>query len=300
MRNEAVELCRVWQELCVGSDGAATRARAQGEALLEHVEECERCGALEVEDAQQAEAIFLALGMPDSTDGDAELDEADRATVERLLAADAHDEAQVERAVEDALLPSLSARGQKMVSARPSDVRARSLYLATEAIALLLRRAARSTGQLDQRFALDAEGAIVCTGKEVVPPETVRREIARVAHVSDESARQLAAWLPVAALAQPRLFAGLTVEAAGRDRVHLQLATAAQSDDLFERWRPIARRRTARASSLPNSLPNQVAARHGVGKVAAARTRKLRPARRATVEAKQTETPKPSRTKTRK
>jgi hypothetical protein len=253
-------LCRAWQELASGGEGVARALpAARREALLDHVEECATCGTVAPEQRAAIEALYRALAA-----GDDELDALDRATLARLHAADARDEADVARAVEESLLPSLSPRALKLVRAIGAEATPRAIHLATEAVAMLIARATRAAKLSDKIIALDGAGAISVGERELVPGSTTVREIARVARVSAAVAQKLAAWMPVAALAQPRLLRGLTVEDAGAARVDLRVLAGATSDGP-QRWR-----RARRASSLPP----EIAARLPEGAAAAARTRK--------------------------
>ena len=253
-------LCQTWQELVAARGKVPALSAARREALLDHVEDCDRCAAVEAKDS---EALYATLGA-----GDEELDAADRAALAKLLAADARDEADVTRAVEDALLPSLSPRALKLVRALAEEVKPRAIFLATEAVAMLIARATRVAKMSDKIVTLDGAGAISIGARQLVPGSTTVREIARMAHVSVPAAQKLAAWLPLGALSQPRLLRGLTVEDAGASRVDLRVDTGEAHADLFARWKP-----SRRSSS---TLPEAIVATIPEGALAAARTRKLR------------------------
>ena len=235
------ELCSLWREFLANPHGVeiAQRARARADELLDHVDSCEGCLGV-AEGAGDPTSIYAALAPPDE-----ELSPQDAETLHDLLQARQADDAEVERAIEDALLPSLGGELANLDELGP-DMTPLRLFLATEAVSMLVHRAVRPAGARDDgQLLLTSHGAITSDRGVLVDPDVVVGEIAHVAGISRATAKKLATWwIPRAARRQPLLFVGIHCEPSGRGDVRIELSARDTGEDLLVRWSPRAAERS--------------------------------------------------------
>lgn len=229
-------LCNLWQELLADprNEEIRQRVRTSADELIDHVDNCQTClGA--AEEAQNPTDIYSVLSSPED-----ELSPEDAATLEELLNARQEDDAAVERAVQDALLPSLGGELANLGAIDPS-LTPLSLFLAIDAVSMLLHRTARDAKVGGGQLFLTAEGTITDGRHVLVATDVVVGEISHVARVSPAIAEKLATlWIPRAARRHPLLFVGVKSEPSGRSDVRLNLTPRDAEEDLMVRWSPKA------------------------------------------------------------
>jgi len=224
------DLCSLWRKLIAnpGDVELAEQARARAYELLEHVEDCDACFAAG-ESAEDVAALYEAIAP-----AEAELTEEDSRTLEDLLVARREDDAAVARAVEEVLLPSLGRELGSLEAIGP-DLTPLTLFLATDAVALLVRRTAGPDEP--QSVVMTSDGAIRSALQVLVAPEVVIREIAHVAGISLETAERLAKWwIPRAASHQPHLFLGVDCVSLPNGQLRMTPSLRRADEDLFNRW----------------------------------------------------------------
>lgn len=172
----------------------------------------------------------------ENLDPEQELSPEDTETLESLLQARRDDDAAVVRAVEAVLLPSLGELGD--LRSVGLDLTPLALFLATDAVAMLVRRTLRGLPGDRDNVVMTPDAAITSGSHVLVRAEVVIAEIAHVADVSMETATRLATeWIPHATRRQPQLFLGIECELSGRD-LHMTLPVYPLDDeDLFLRWK---------------------------------------------------------------
>src|SRR5262249_29455809 len=117
-----------------------------------------------------------------------------------------------------------------------SDLTPLTLFLATDAVALLVRRTAGPDGP--ESVVMTPDGAIRSTLQVLVAPEIVIHEIAHVAGISLETAERLATWwIPRAASLQPRLFLGVDSVSSPNGQLWMTPSLRSADEDLFNRWK---------------------------------------------------------------
>jgi DNA-directed RNA polymerase specialized sigma24 family protein len=232
-RTVMTEFCSLWRELLADPRNleVAQRARAHSNEMLDHVDDCPEClGA--AEGTKDPTDVYQALAPSE------ELSPQDVATLEELSRARQDDDAAVSRAVEDALLPSLG-RDLANLDALGPDITPLRLFLALDAVSMLVHRVDRGARRGDRALFMTPGGAITDGHQIVIGPDVIVDEVAHVASLSIATANRLAAeWMPRAARQQRHLFLGLVCEPRGLGDVRLVLSRRDPSEDLLARWRP--------------------------------------------------------------
>jgi RNA polymerase sigma factor (sigma-70 family) len=231
------DLCSLWRDL-VHSPKDVTlidRVRAHLEEILDHVEHCEECLRI-ADEATDIVSVYAALASD-------ELSPEDNEVLDDMLAARRDDDADVERAVTDVLLPQLGGKLHDLAAIGP-DVTPIRLFLAIDAVAMLAERLL-SDEREQRELVLTPEGAFMYHGRTVADSRVVIGEISHVAGVSEPTAERLATWwLPNAARQQPRLFSGLEARPLN-DRSVRMTARPGYEDldgdmDLARQWQPVS------------------------------------------------------------
>ncbi|MGH9423030.1 MAG: hypothetical protein ACRD3J_23845, partial [Thermoanaerobaculia bacterium] len=222
--------CVLWQVLLRNPEDAAAVevARSSLDELLEHVDECDRCGDAS-EHAERAMAVFETLGLNAE-----ELPPPEDAALDEMFRARSDDEDAVKRAVEDALVPGLPPPLRDAIQGYDS----RTVFLATEAVSMLVHRYARFEVPNVEQAYMERGGSITFDRDHLIPSRTVHREIARRTKLTEDEGRFFAAWMVDAARTQPRLFLGLDTVPRGADEIVLWVSSRDTQQDLYERWRP--------------------------------------------------------------
>ncbi len=226
-------LCAAWQRVMANpSDAEAlTLVRAQLDELLDHVDQCPDC-LNAAQSSEHQEAVLSALG---AFAGEPSAEE--RAEYEALEQAWSDDEAQIREAVTSVLLPSLPWDIRNEVDTLGADVDPLKLFLATNAVNLLVF--SRVSDSALERLSLSRDG-LDRDGHREVPADAIVGEIARHAVLQPESARAVFDWMLRAAGYAPKLFLHFAA-ARSEGKVALRLDEPSLEQDLFVRWVPARR-----------------------------------------------------------
>jgi hypothetical protein len=230
------ELCGIWAALVAAprDPAALTAAQSRLDALLSHLEACERCTALATGRGDLA-AIYEALA------GERDLDAPTAASIDALLATRADDEREVTAAVEQVLAPGLSAAARERYRELARVSSPAHVFLGLDAVALLLAR------QPPGALAFASDGSIVRGDEVLVPREVVAEEVARMAELDRASASRLAELAFLAMRDNPRALLGVRATPAPGGRLDLALEDRSADDDLGARWLQGYRERAAPA-----------------------------------------------------
>src|SRR5262245_21712749 len=127
------DLCALWAELAENPQDEAVRERMRRRLadLVDHVDACERCRAVSQNLVAPLE-VFEAL-----SDGGVELPAEERETALAMDQALSDDEAAIDQAVEDVLLPHLPAHLESIKTAHKGLTNLQ-IFLATNAVNLLV------------------------------------------------------------------------------------------------------------------------------------------------------------------
>lgn len=231
------DFCALWASFVAdpANPSLIEEVRKSYVLLLEHVEECERCA--EASASADSIALYDQLAALDETPG-----AVDDSTVSAMLEAVAKDRQAIEHAVTDVLLPSLPPQLASL-STLGNDVSPRALFLALDAVRMLLKRRLRSRIAAALRtLAMRSDGTLVLNGEVFLPSDALVAEVRQYAGLSATSARNVLEWIPLAARSQPRVLPGVDAASEGRvDGVSLKMVPwDATSGDLFERWKVVA------------------------------------------------------------
>lgn len=237
-------LCAAWQRVMANpSDAEAlSQVRDQLDELMDHVDECADC-LNAAQSSKHQEAVLSALGaFADEPSAE------ERAEYEALEQAWSDDEARIRDAVTSALLEHLPWDVRNEVATLGDDVDPLKLFLATNAVNLLVFSRTSDSGV--EPLSLSMEG-MARDGRLEVPADTIIREIARHAVLQPESARAVFDWMLRAAGYSPKLFLHFTA-ARSEGQVALRLDQPSLKQDLFVRWKPTPRLASAfEESELP-------------------------------------------------
>lgn len=246
-------LCAAWQRVMANpSDAEAlTLVRDQLGELMDHVDECSDC-LNAAQSSEHQEAVLSALG---AFAGEPSAEE--RAEYEALEQAWSDDEAQIREAVTSVLLPSLPWDIRNEVDTLGADVEPLKLFLATNAVNLLVFSRTSDSG-VDQ-LSLSVDGLERDERLEVAAA-TIVAEIARHAVLQPESARLVFGWMLRAAGYAPKLFLHFTA-ARSDGKVALRLDEPSLQHDLLVRWKP-TRRPVARSVEKFSPRSNPASALH--------------------------------------
>ena len=235
-------LCVAWKRVMDNpSDAEAlTGVRDRLDELLDHVDECPDCLDAS-QSSEHQEAALIALGAFADEPSAEEL-----AEYEALEQAWSDDEEQIREAVTSVLLPSLPWDIRNEVAALGPDVEPLRLFLATNAVSLLVF--SRASDSSLQRLSLSRDG-FDRNGDLEVAAETIVSEIARHAGLQQDSARAVFDWMLRAADYAPKLFLHF-VATRSDGQVALRLDEPSLKHDLFERWVPVRKAKGIGKSAL--------------------------------------------------
>ena len=230
--NMGTDLCSFWKRLVSNPKDPETlsevrRLRAE---LADHLEDCPAC-LTAAEKADNPGALYSALATSEE-----ELSAEDLKVREELLRARADDDAAVERAIIDALLPSLP-RGLATQWSVERGMTPLTLFRSINSVSMLVEDLIRRN-RPSVPPELTAWGEVLSNEKAVIKRDVVLGEIREVAKVHAETAGQLFDWVFSAAQSNPKLFPSLDSWPQGMDRIRLVLAPRPPVLDLFERWSP--------------------------------------------------------------
>lgn len=222
-------LCELWSELLAGNNRRPTEN--QVDALLDHVDTCDRCRAAAETigtDGERIAKLYDSMKVVDE-----ELSPEEQQTLLEMTAARLEDDEAVRRAVETVLLPY--ARDERIRQTDPLK-----LFLATEALGLLVHRYAslRDDDVLEQVVLTTSGELKVPDGELLAEPGVLVMEISHVAGVQRAEAERMLEWMLPLARHVPSLFVGLEASGLVDDALMLTLTMRDPDEDLLERWAP--------------------------------------------------------------
>ena len=194
---------------------------------LHHLEYCPQC-AKAIEAMDDPGALFERLAE------DWQPDPQEAARIDALFRAQAEDEDDLIRAIEEALLPNLSDNLNKRYL--QEELGPLRLFAALDTLRLLLHGWARRSGGLDPE-SLDRDGEIRCQQERVIPGATLVEALRRRVDTDEATAQRLLHWIFDSARLLPTLIPGVDAYPQG-DVLSLHLVAYSPEDNLFERWRP--------------------------------------------------------------
>jgi RNA polymerase sigma factor (sigma-70 family) len=230
--NMATDLCSLWNRLVSNPKdpeilSEVRRLRAE---LADHLEDCPAC-LTAAEKADNPGDLYSALATSEE-----ELSAEDSKVREELLRARADDNSAVERAIVDALLPSLP-RGLATQWNVERGVTPLTLFRSINSVSMLVEDLIRRN-RPSVPPELTAWGEVFLNEKAAIKRDVVLGEIREVAKVHAETAGRLFDWVFAAARSNPKLFPSLDSWPHGPDRIRLVLVRRPRVLDLFERWSP--------------------------------------------------------------
>jgi RNA polymerase sigma factor (sigma-70 family) len=199
------------------------------EELLDHVEECETCLAAteSIRDPASVYSAFASLGE--------EVSPQDLKIRDELIRARADDDSAIERAVLDALLPSLPAPlAKRWVD---TEVRPLTVFRSINALSMLVEDVIR-TEPLQNPPELTVKADLLSNDKTIMARPLVLGEIREVAKVSNELSAQLFDWIFAAAQEKWTVFPSVNVTFSDSYRIRFALSQRPRAVDLFQRWKP--------------------------------------------------------------
>ena len=234
-------LCDVWQQLLAhpSDDAAISRARTQLRDILDHVSECDACGAATDAANDHGEAIFEALGLADD-----QLTEAEQRELEEIDRRWARNEQEIEEAVNEVLLNSVSFelsrewREMQRLSGSPPKIRHLDVFLATNALNLLIH--SRASRHSEESFALTKAGLLEGNKLAVSRQDLVIHMMRHAPAMSQPVASAMFDWTLKVAAAVPKLFLQFESTQRRDGGVSLHLDTPSLQHDLNKRWLPKA------------------------------------------------------------
>jgi RNA polymerase sigma factor (sigma-70 family) len=200
-----------------------------GEELLDHIEDCDTCLSA-TESTRDPASLYSALASLED-----EVSPQDLQIREELIRARADDDSAVERAIVDALLPSLSARLAKRWD--ETDVAPLTIFRSINAVSMLAEDVIRAQPS-PTLLELTSKADLRSGDKPVMAREVVLGEIREVAKVSNDLSAELFQWVFSAAQERSTLFPSLNVTSSDTYVIRLALAQRSAAADLFERWKP--------------------------------------------------------------